>query len=78
MTTRTFQDKNFLVWEVFPSAGRHGYSHHSHVVFHCLTQRDVRPRYFDVGSTEADAQRLIGEASEVELLDMLERARDIA
>jgi hypothetical protein len=76
--TRTFQDRNFLVWEVYASAGRHGFSHDPHVIFHCLTQRDIRPRYSDAGANEADAQRIVAEASEPELLEMLERAREIA
>jgi hypothetical protein len=76
--TRTFQDKNFLVWEVFPSGGRHGYSSNPHLIFHCLTQRDIRPRYLDGGSREADAERRLAEASNAELLEMLERAQEIA
>jgi hypothetical protein len=76
--TRTFQDRNFLVWEVYSSGGRHGYSHSPHVIFHCLTQRDIRPRYAGAGENEAEAQRLILEASEPQLLEMLERAREIA
>lgn len=76
--TRTFQDRNFLVWEVYPSGGRHGYSKGPHIIFHCLTQRDIRPRSLDRGADEADAHRLVAEASNVELLAMLERAQEIA
>ena len=76
--TRTFQDRNFLVWEVYPSGGVHGFSDNPHVIFNCLTQKQLRPRYADVGTDGADAQRLLAEASDVELLDMLERARELA
>jgi hypothetical protein len=75
---RTFQDRNFLVWEAYPSAGRHGYSMNPHVIFHCLTQRDIRARFLNVGETEAAAERHIIEASPNELLDMLERAKELA
>lgn len=75
---RTFQDRNFLVWEVYPSAGRHGYSEQPHVIFHCLTQRDIRARYLDLGETEAAAERRITEAAPEELLEMLERAQELA
>jgi hypothetical protein len=75
---RTFQDRNFLVWEVYPSGGRHGYSKHPNLIFNCLTQRDIRPRFIEGGSSEAEAERRIAEASPGELLQMLERAREIA
>jgi hypothetical protein len=76
--TRTFQDKNFLVWEAYSSGGRHGFSKDPHIIFHCLTQRDVRPRYIETGSDDAEAQRILGEASEPDLLALLEGAREIA
>lgn len=76
---RTFQDHNFLVWEVYPSGGRHGFSDDPHIIFHCLTQRDIRSRYLaGTGSDEASVERLITEASPAELLGMLERAQEIA
>jgi len=75
---RTFQDHNFLVWEVYPSGGRHGFSDNPHIIFNCLTQRDIRSRYIEGGSDDAPADRLITDASPAELLDMLERAREIA
>jgi hypothetical protein len=75
---KTFQDRNFLVWEAYPSGGRHGASEHPHVVFQCLTQRDIRPRFLRAGMHEADAERLVAEASPADLLEMLERADDLA
>jgi hypothetical protein len=74
---RTFQDRNFLVWECYPSAGRHGFSDNPHVIFHCLTQRDIRPRFLDLGANEADAERRVADASPDVLLEMLERAREL-
>jgi hypothetical protein len=75
---RTFQDRNFLVWEVYPSGGRHGASANPDVVFNCLTQRDIRSRALSVGADEASAERIIIEASPDDLLAMLDRAREIA
>jgi hypothetical protein len=75
--SRTFQDRNFLVWEVYPSGGKHGYSDRPHVVFHCLTRRDVRPRFAQVGEDEAAAERRVKLASPAELLELLESAREI-
>jgi hypothetical protein len=75
---RTFQDRNFLVWEVYPSAGRHGFSTNPHIIFHCLTQRDIRGRYLELGESEADAERRIAEAAPAALLDLLEQAKELA
>lgn len=75
--SRTFQDHDFMVWEAFPSSGRHGMSERAHIVFHCLTSRALRPRYLNSGGDEADAQRRMVEASDAELLTMLEQADEI-
>lgn len=75
---RTFQDRNFLVWEVYPSGGRHGFSANPDIIFHCLTQRDIRSRKIDGGETEADAERRIRESTPQQLLEMLEQAEEIA
>jgi hypothetical protein len=74
---RTFQDRNFLVWEVYPSGGKHGFSDNPHIIFNCLTQRDIRPRFLDGGTTEADAERRVVEASPEQLIGLLEQAREI-
>jgi hypothetical protein len=74
---RTFQDHNFLVWEVYPSGGRHGFSEHPHIVFHCLTQRDIRSRYLELGDDEASASRFISEAEPDQLLELLESSREL-
>lgn len=75
--SRKIQDRNFLVWEVYPSGGRHGVSDDPHVVFNCLTQDDVRPRFAALGIDAADAQRQITDMSDAALLELLENARDI-
>jgi hypothetical protein len=75
---RTFQDRKFLVWEVYPSGGRQGYSDEPHIIFHCLTQREIRSRFLAVGSDEASAETAITGATPAQLLDMLDRATEIA
>ncbi|MBR9991318.1 MAG: hypothetical protein KFH98_16260 [Gemmatimonadetes bacterium] len=77
MSSRTFQDRNFLVWEVYPSGGPHGFPDDPHAIFNCLSQHDMRPRAIEVGSDEAEAQKLITEMSDAALLELLEHARDI-
>jgi hypothetical protein len=75
---RTFQDRNFLVWEVYPSGGRQGFSDRPQIIFHCTTQRDIRSRYLELGRDESAAARRLAEASPAELLELLEQAAEIA
>lgn len=75
--SRQIQDQNFLVWEVFPSGGRLGFSKDPYVVFHCLTQRDLRPRRVGLAGDEADAERIVRQSSDAELLSMLERSSEL-
>jgi hypothetical protein len=75
--SRTFQDRNFLVWEVYASGGAHGFPDNPHAIFNCLTDLSLRPRAIEVGSDEAEAQRLIAEMSDAALLELLEHAGDI-
>jgi hypothetical protein len=75
--TRTFQDRNFLVWEVYSSGGEHGFSDNPHAIFNCLSQLDVRPRAVGIGADAAEAQKLIAEMSDAALLELLEHAEDI-
>jgi hypothetical protein len=72
---RTLQDENFLTWEVFPSAGDHGFSEQPYLVFNCLTDRNKRPRLIEFNGDEADAERFSTEATDAQLLDLLDRAR---
>jgi hypothetical protein len=75
--SRTFQDRNFLVWEVYSSGGPHGFPDSPNAIFNCLTRLDVRPRAVEVGTDEAEAQRLIAEMTDAALLELLEHASDI-
>lgn len=75
--SRQIQDQNFLVWEVFPSGGEFGFSSDPFVIFHCLTQRDLRPRRVELPGDEADAERLVNASSDAELLALLQRSGEI-
>lgn len=76
--SRTFQDENFLVWEVYPSGAKFGASTDPFLVFHCITDRGLRPRKLQVTGDSADAERLVGKASAGELLDLLSRSTTVA
>ena len=76
--SRTFQDENFLVWEVYPSGSRFGASEDPYLVFHCITDRGLRPRSLQVTGDAADAERFVITASPEELLDLLGSARTVS
>jgi hypothetical protein len=75
--SRQIQDQNFLVWEVFPSGGNLGFSTNPYVIFNCLTQRDLRPRRHRMDGDEADAERLVRQASDQDLLSLLQNSREL-
>lgn len=75
--TRQIQDQNFLVWEVFPSGGSFGFPEDPFVIFHCLTQRDLRPRRIRLEGGEDNAERVVRASSDADLLAMLERSGEL-
>ncbi len=75
--SRKFQDYSFLVWEVYPSASRFGFSEQPNIVFNCLTDRRVPARFIPYAGDEAGAERAIVSATPVELLDMLQRSQEL-
>jgi len=72
--SRTFLDHDFLTWEAYPSAGDQGYSERPHIVFNCLSDRLLPPRYFEIDGDEADAERLVVDATAPQLSELLERS----
>jgi hypothetical protein len=73
-----FQDADFLVWEAYASGGDHGFADdEAHVIFHCLTDRSRRSRIYRTGGTQADAERLVHEATPDELRELLRNAPEL-
>jgi hypothetical protein len=76
--SRTILDRNMLTWEVYPSGGVHGASTEPQVVFNCLSNRMLRPRYIVMRGDEADAERRIALASNEELLTLFEQSDEVS
>ena len=74
--SRLITDENLLIWEAYPSGGRFG-AVTPHVVFHCLSNRAMRPRFVIMEGDEADAERTVLKASNEQLLEMLRKARPV-
>lgn len=73
--SRKILDKNFLTWEVYASGGP---SDQPNIVFNCLSNRAIRPRYVRAEGDEADAQRVVSEASTEQLQEMLGQAAEVS
>ena len=76
--SRTFLDENLLTWEVYPSGGPSGYSERPFIVFNCLSNRMLRPRYVSSVGDEADAERMVESASDEQLLAMFKRSEEVS
>ena len=67
-----------LTWEVYPSGGAYGVSDQPQVIFNCLSNRMLRPRYVSLHGGDADAERRISLASNEELLELLRRSDEVS
>ena len=76
--SRTFLDDNLLTWEVYPTGGPFGFSDSPFIVFNCLSNRMIRPRYVSTVGDEADAERTIELASDQQLLEMFKRSDEVS
>jgi hypothetical protein len=74
---RTFQDRNFLVWDAFASTGKQGFADDPHIVFQCTTLPESRPRWTKVAGDEATAQAMLVDASNEDVLALFERSEEL-
>lgn len=74
---RTFTDDDLLTWEAFATGGRYGLAWRPKVVFHCLTDRAVRPRFVVLSGDEADAEEAVHELPEAELRELFRRSEPL-
>ena len=75
--SRMFQDENLLTWEVYPTGGPFGHTDKPFIVFNCLSNRMLRPRYVSTVG-EAEAERTLADASNEELRALFERSEEVS
>jgi hypothetical protein len=75
--SQTFTDEDLLVWEVFPTAGQYGLATRPKVIFHCVSDRGLRPRYLLLEGNEASAEGMVLDADESRLRQMLRQAHEL-
>jgi hypothetical protein len=75
---RSFQDANFLVWEAFATTGKHGFNTQPNITFQCVTTPSLRPRTISVNGDEADAQTLVLNSTDADLLALFNRSTELS
>jgi hypothetical protein len=75
--SQTFTDVDLRTWEAFATGGRFGLAVRPRVVFHCLSDRSLRPRYVQLDGNEASAEEVVNESGIDGLRELLQRAREL-
>lgn len=75
--SQTFTDENLMTWEAFASGGRFGLSIRPRVVFHCMSDQSLAPRFVEVQGDEADAEELIHDSQVDRLRQMLAKSKPL-
>lgn len=76
--TRTFQDQDLLLWEIYAAAPRAGDGRGPRIVFHCLTDPTRRPRVLERDEDRTGIEAHIADADDSELLEMLAASEPLA
>jgi hypothetical protein len=75
--SKTFLDDNLLTWEAYASGGAFEAAEHPFIVFNCLSNRMLRPRFIS-GGDEANAAGKLAAASSAQLRDMFKRSDEVS
>lgn len=76
--SQTFTDGNLLTWEAFATGGRYGLSVRPRVVFHCLSDRSLRPRVVVLPGAGVGAQELVEDADPTRLRELFAAATELS
>lgn len=75
--SRTFNDHVLQTWEAFASGGRFGFPGHAKIVFQCVSDTAVRPRFVVSSGDEATAEEAVHEYSDEQLREMLAKSVEL-
>lgn len=75
--SRVFTDAGLLTWEAYASGGKFGLPERPKIVFHCLSDSGVMPRFLVHEGDEADAAGLVHGVDEAELRKMLAASSEL-
>ena len=75
--SHTFTDENLLTWEAYASTGNFGLAIEPRIVFNCLSDPSLAPRYVERRGDESDAEEQVQELSDQQLRALLRDARPL-
>lgn len=75
--SHTFTDENLLTWEAYASSGNFGLAIKPRIVFNCLSDSSLTPRYVERPGDESDAEELVHELGDDKLRALLRDARPL-
>ena len=75
--SHTFTDENLMTWEAYASSGRFGLAVRPSIVFNCLSDPTVRPRYVERPGNVADAEEQVIEYDEKQLRELLNESKPL-
>jgi hypothetical protein len=75
--SHTFTDQDLLTWEAFASSGNFGLAIKPRIVFNCLSDPSLPPRYVERRGDESDAEEQVHEFSDDQLRALLRDARPL-
>lgn len=75
--SRVFVDDSLMSWEAYSSGGRFGLPQDPKIIFHCLSDPQVRARFVIHDGTEADAEETVHDVPEERLKEMLRESQEL-
>ncbi|HEX2093456.1 MAG TPA: hypothetical protein VHG28_13710 [Longimicrobiaceae bacterium] len=75
--SRVFVDDDLLTWEAYASGGRFGLAEQPKIIFHCLSDPQLRARFIVHQGDEADAEETVHDVPEERLKEMLKSSREL-
>jgi hypothetical protein len=74
---RTILDRDLRWWEVYATTGDFGSANPAKVAFRCTSDAWQRPRVFLFPGDKSDAEKAVAQASDGELVQMLDAAQNV-
>ena len=75
--SRVFVDDDLLTWEAYASGGKFGFPERPKIIFHCLSDPQLRARFVVHEGDEAAAEEEVHQVPEERLKEMLKGAAEL-
>lgn len=76
--SRTIQNPDLELWEVYATSGRAGFPDHARMVFQCLSDPGRRARFLDREGDKSDVEHEVATLASPELVRLLDSAEELS